>query len=174
VSKQDTHFFNTFSVVLGLLVAFALVVFAFARHVGATTQVLQVLKDPLLVRAVDERTRPPVRIAVAGQDNSAMKIEAAAGPGAGAASALPIPKDGHELFEAACKACHGTGLAGAPKAGDKAAWGPRIAQGKPTLYEHATKGFQGNAGVMPAKGGRTDLPDDLVHAAVDYMVSQAQ
>jgi cytochrome c5 len=174
VSKQDTHFFNTFSVVLGLLVAFALLVFAFARHVGATTQVPQVLKDPLLVRAVDERTRPPVRIAVAGQDNSAMKIQAVAVPGGAAASALPVPKDGHELYEAACKACHGSGLAGAPKMGDKAAWGPRMAQGKAMLYEHASKGFQGNAGVMPAKGGRTDLSDDLVHSAVDYMVSQTQ
>jgi cytochrome c5 len=174
VSKQDTHFFNTFSVVLGLLVAFALLVFAFARHVGATTQLPQVMKDPLLVRAIDERTRPPVRVAVAGQDNSALKIAPPAGPAAGAGAALPVPKDGHELFEAACKACHGAGIAGAPRMGDKTAWGPRIAQGKATLYEHSTKGFQGKTGVMPAKGGRVDLSDELVHQGVDYMISQSQ
>ena len=45
------------------------------------------------------------------------------------------------------------GIAGAPKVGDKAAWGPRIAQGKETLYNHAIQGFTGKTGVMPAKGG---------------------
>lgn len=174
MSKQDTHFFNTFSVVLGLLVAFALLVFAFARYVGATTQMPQIMKDPLLVRAIDERIRPPVRVAVAGQDNSALKIEPPAGTAAGAGSGPSVPKDGHELFETACKACHGAGIAGAPRIGDKVAWGPRLAQGKATLYEHSTKGFQGKTGVMPAKGGRVDLSDELVRASVDYMISQSQ
>ena len=58
--------------------------------------------------------------------------------------------------------------------GDHAVWAPRIAQGKPTLYEHALKGFQGKAGVMIAKGGRSDLPDDLVKQTVDYMVKSSQ
>jgi cytochrome c5 len=75
------------------------------------------------------------------------------------------------VFDGACKACHGAGLAGAPKAGDHAAWAPRIAKGKATLYEHALKGFTGQAGVMPAKGGRTDLSDDLIKQAVDHMIA---
>ena len=62
----------------------------------------------------------------------------------------------------------------APKAGDKAAWGPRIAKGNATLYDHAMHGFTGSAGMMPAKGGRTDAPDDLVKQAVDYMVGLAK
>jgi cytochrome c5 len=49
-----------------------------------------------------------------------------------------------------------------------------LAQGKPTLYKHAIEGYTGKGGVMPAKGGRTDLSDDLVKAAVDYMVTKAQ
>ncbi|MFL6710717.1 MAG: c-type cytochrome [Massilia sp.] len=77
---------------------------------------------------------------------------------------------GKKLYDAACVACHGAGIAGAPKFGDKSAWGPRIAQGKPTLYEHAIKGFQGKAGVMPPKGGSA-ASDDEVKAAVDYMAS---
>jgi cytochrome c5 len=173
VSKQDTHFFNVFSVVLGLLMAFAILVFAFARYVGAKEQMPQMLEDPMMVKTVAQRTAVPARVAVAGQDNSAMKIEPSANA-AGAGAALPMPTDGPSVYEAACKACHATGLVGAPKTGDKAAWGPRIAQGKPTLYEHATKGFQGKVGVMPPKGGRTDFSDDLVHAGVDYLVSQAQ
>jgi cytochrome c5 len=173
VSKQDTHFFNVFSVVIALLVAFAIAVFAFARYVGAHEQMPQMLEDPMLVKTIGQRTALPARVAIAGQDNSAMKIEAApAGGGAGAA--LPIPTDGPGVFEAACKACHATGLVGSPKVGDKADWGPRIAQGKATLYEHAVKGFTGKKGVMPPKGGRLDFSDELVHMGVDYLVSQAQ
>ena len=87
---------------------------------------------------------------------------------------MAVPKSGKELFETVCTSCHGTGLAGAPKAGDKAAWTARIAEGKPALYQHALNGFSGKGGVMPAKGGRTDLPDDLVKQGVDYLVSLAQ
>ena len=50
---------------------------------------------------------------------------------------MAVPKDGAELFEVACKACHGVGLAGAPKAGDAAAWGPRIAKGKAMMQRYA-------------------------------------
>ena len=78
------------------------------------------------------------------------------------------------MFEQTCSACHGQGIAGAPRAGDKAAWGPRIAKGKAVLYQHAIDGFTGSAGVMPPKGGRPDAPDDLVKQAVDHMVQLAQ
>jgi cytochrome c5 len=170
VSKNDTHFFNIFSVVLGLLVVFALLIFAFARHVGYKHQFTAMQSDAMVVEAVEARTGIPSRVAVAGQDNSALVIRpvvaaAAAGP------ALAVPKDGTELYEVACKACHGVGLAGAPKVGDAAAWGPRVARGKAQLYEHAIKGFTGSTGVMPAKGGRTDVPDDLVKAAVDHIIA---
>jgi cytochrome c5 len=79
--------------------------------------------------------------------------------------------DGKATFQATCFACHGTGAAGAPKAGDKGAWGPRVAKGKAKLYEHALKGFTGKSGMMPAKGGNAGLSDAAVKAAVDYMVS---
>ncbi len=170
MSKQDTHFFNVFSIVLGLLVAFAIMMFALARYVGLHTQVPAMAEDSMYTASVEARTQPPVRVAVAGEDNSALKIVAPAGAAGAAMAALPMPKDGHEAFEAACKACHGAGIAGAPKAGDKAAWAPRIAQGKATLYQHAINGFNAK-GVMPAKGGRADFSDELVKSAVDYMTS---
>jgi cytochrome c5 len=81
--------------------------------------------------------------------------------------------DGKKIYEGACAACHGAGVAGAPKFGDKAAWAPRIKQGNDTLYSHALKGFQGKSGMMPAKGG-SSASDDEVKAAVDYMVSAAK
>jgi cytochrome c5 len=81
---------------------------------------------------------------------------------------------GEEVYKQTCFACHAAGVAGAPKLGDKAAWGPRIAQGIDTLYTHSLKGFQGKAGVMPPKGGNVTLPDADVKAAVDYMVAQSE
>jgi cytochrome c5 len=60
--------------------------------------------------------------------------------------------------------------AAALTAGDKADWGPRIAQGKDTLYKHAIEGFNGAKGAMPARGGNAKMSDEDVKAAVDYMV----
>lgn len=97
---------------------------------------------------------------------------AAAAPAA-AAPAVASADTGKTLYNSACVACHGAGIAGAPKLADKAAWAPRIQQGNAVLYEHAIKGFQGKAGVMPPKGGAS-APDADVKAAVDFMVAAAR
>jgi cytochrome c5 len=173
VSKQDTHFINVFSMVIGILAAVAIGIFAFARMVASETQDKQVLDERDYSRNVAARLALPSQVAIAGHDNSAIAIPADTGAAGSAAVAAP-PKNGTEVFQQVCSTCHGAGIAGAPKAGDKAVWGPRIAQGKATLYDHALKGFQGKSGIMPAKGGRTDLPDDLVKQAVDHMVQMAQ
>lgn len=73
--------------------------------------------------------------------------------------------DGKAVYEKYCNACHGAGVAGAPKFGDKAAWAPRLKQGQEVLYTHAIKGHN----AMPAKGGATDMSDDQIKAAVDYL-----
>jgi cytochrome c5 len=173
-SKQDTHFFNVFSAVIGLLAVIAIGIFAFARIVASHTQDRQVLSEAEYGKRVQARIAPPTRVAIAGQDNSAMAIKTEGVVQGGSASAAAMPKNGTELLQQTCEACHGQGIAGAPKVGDKAAWAPHIAKGNATLYEHAIKGFQGAGGVMPAKGGRTDIPDDLVKQAVDQMVQMSQ
>ncbi len=76
---------------------------------------------------------------------------------------------GEQVFDATCKTCHETGLAGAPKIGDKAAWGKIIAQGANTTFGHAIDGLRG----MPARGGNSDLTDDEVKRAVVFMASKA-
>ncbi len=81
---------------------------------------------------------------------------------------------GKETFENACKACHGSGIAGSPKLGDHEAWAPRIAKGMPVLVEHALKGFSGASGIMPPKGGRMDLADERVEEAVSFMVESSK
>ena len=178
MSKQDTHFFNVFSLVIGLLVTVTICLFALARVVASHTQDKQVLTEPDYSKNVAARIGEPAHEAVAGADNSALAIKAETPAGAaGSGSAAPaMPKNGTELFEQTCSVCHGQGIAGAPKAGDKAAWAARIAEGKATLYTHALQGYTGGpgGGVMPPKGGRTDLSDDLVKQGVDYMVQMAK
>lgn len=97
-------------------------------------------------------------------------------PPAAAAAAAPAKLSadaGKGIYTASCAACHGAGIAGAPKFGDKAAWAARIKQGDAVLYEHAIKGFMGKAGMMPPKGGST-ASDAEVKAAVDYMVASSK
>jgi cytochrome c5 len=92
----------------------------------------------------------------------------AAAPVAPAAPAKA--RSGSEVYQSVCSACHSAGLAGAPKTADAAAWKPRVAQGKATLYTHAIQGFK----MMPAKGGNASLSDAEVKAAVDYILAQAK
>lgn len=96
----------------------------------------------------------------------------AAAPAAAPAAATTAndPAKGKAVYEASCNACHGAGVAGAPKTGDKAAWATRIKSGNDALYGSALKG----KGAMPAKGGNAGLSDADVKAAVDYMVGQSK
>jgi len=102
---------------------------------------------------------------------------AAAAPAAASPAAAPAAAPagaasgaGKSTFDTTCSVCHATGVAGAPKFGDKAAWAPRIKTGKEALYNSALHGKN----AMPPKGGNASLADDAVKAAVDYMVSAAQ
>ena len=167
--KLDSHIFNILSLVIGTLVAIAILLIVLAKFVGGETQLEHVKTDSLQLAAVEDRTRPFARVAVAGQDNAALAIVEQSAVAA-AATASPVPQNGEEVFNAACTACYTQGIAGAPRMGDKAAWAARIAKGKDTLYKHSLEGFQGQAGVMPPKGGRVDLSDDLIRLGVDYMI----
>jgi cytochrome c5 len=73
------------------------------------------------------------------------------------------------LFNEICSTCHATGVAGAPKVGDKAAWAPRVGQGIDALTASAIKG----KGAMPPKGG-SSASDADIKAVVTYMVSAAK
>ncbi|WP_028500484.1 c-type cytochrome [Microvirgula aerodenitrificans] len=119
--------------------------------------------------------------ACGGQEKAPAAAEAPAAPApapvAEAPAAAPAASTevaaGEAVFKKTCAMCHQTGAAGAPKLGDKADWGPRLAQGKDTLYKHALEGFNGNKGAMPAKGGNPSLSDDDVKAAVDFMAGKS-
>jgi cytochrome c5 len=108
----------------------------------------------------------------AGSDQADLRIQpvakfelAKAAPAAAAG-----PKDGATIYNTVCGACHNTGVAGAPKIDDKAAWAPRLATGKEALYKSAL----GGKNAMPAKGGAADLSDAEIKATVDYMMGKVK
>ena len=126
--------------------------------------------------AVAKRLAPVAQVSI---DPNAPAAAAPAAAAAMPAATIPPPAPakradagnaGKPTYDTACAACHGAGVAGAPKFGDKAAWSTRVAQGKPALYNSALKG----KGAMPPKGGNAALSDDAVKAAVDYMVAAAK
>ncbi|WP_299179548.1 c-type cytochrome [uncultured Neptuniibacter sp.] len=98
----------------------------------------------------------------------------AAHSSSGAVTLSATAEAGKPTYEGACKVCHGSGLTGSPKFGEPDAWTDRIKQGMPVLVDHAIKGFTGDTGVMPPKGGRVDLSDKQVEEAVAYMVESSR
>lgn len=172
MAKSDLQFRNVFGAVLGLLIAIALILIGVSRFVDSGPKGARDVADPLMQAEAHERIKPFAQVAVAGA------VDSSSAPGAPPAQAseapttvAAAPADGKTTYETACSVCHGAGIAGAPKVGDKAAWAPRIAQGLATLDKHAIEGFQGKSGMMPAKGGHADLSDELVKATVAHMVS---
>ncbi|MGB5292598.1 MAG: c-type cytochrome [Lysobacterales bacterium] len=80
-----------------------------------------------------------------------------------------VAEGGEKVYQQACMMCHGGGVAGSPMTGDMAAWAARIEQGRDKLVSNAIVGI----GVMPPKGGQSQLSDEEVASAVDYMIQQA-
>lgn len=116
--------------------------------------------------AVKERIKPVGSVCVQGEECKPVGL--AAQPVGGAAAG---PRTGEQVYNAVCTACHGAGVAGAPKLGSKADWGPRIAQGEKLLVSHALNGFTGKKGAMPAKGGCAACSDEEITNAVKYMAN---
>jgi cytochrome c5 len=166
-AEHDRKFFDTFMIVLGILAAVTIGLMILAGKINRNTAEKYQEADPLRLAETQARIAPFGKVAVAGANNAALAAPAAAP----AAAIADLPGD--QVYQQVCAVCHAAGLAGAPKTGDKAAWAPRLAQGMDTLHKHAVEGYQGKAGVMPKKGGRTDLSDQSVINAVEYLVEQS-
>ena len=126
-------------------------------------------------QAVAKRLKPVGTLAIASESpQSEASPSANAGGAAGGPSTSAAASGGEDkikaIYTSSCAACHTTGVAGAPKLGDKTAWAPRIKAGTESLYTSALKGKN----AMPPKGGNASLSDPDVKAVVDYMISQAK
>ena len=92
------------------------------------------------------------------------------GFGIAVAAGSAMAADGKAVYDKTCVACHASGVANAPKLGDKAAWAPRMATGKAALVAAVMAG----KGAMPPKAGAAGLKDDEIAAAVDFMMAAAK
>ena len=168
--SQDQKFFDLYSLVIGILAVAALGIFILSMNMSEQTQGVFTREAPEYKAAVAERIRPIGQVLLPGDDI----------PAASAIETAPTPEPvaevltGPQVYNQACLACHGAGIGGAPVLGDVAIWTPRIAQGLDTLVDHAINGFTGELGYMPPKGGRLDLSDAEVTAAVEYMIEESQ
>ncbi len=160
-----------YSLVIGGLVVFAIFILILAMNVSEQTQEVFVREGAEYQAAVAERIRPVGQVYLPGEEQQAdaPTVQAVEEP-----EPVATALSGPDVYNQACLACHATGAGGAPIVGDVGAWTARIAQGNDVLYDHAINGFTGEVGVMLAKGGRTDLSDDEVKAAVDYMVAESR
>ncbi len=100
--------------------------------------------------------------------------DSTAGTKPAAPSIPPELAEAQQLWSKNCQVCHLNGLGGAPVVGDKKAWASRIAKGESTLIENAVKGFTGEEGIMPPKGGATQLSDQQIADIVKFMVHVSQ
>src|SRR2546429_8526160 len=109
------------------------------------------IKDDMQYQRLAERIAPQAKVAVAGQDNTALNAgdtARAAPPPAAPAAVLT----GEQVYSTTCIACHASGVAGAPKFGDKRAGAPRLGQGPAGVHKHAPQGLPGKAGGIPPQG----------------------
>ena len=126
--------------------------------------------DPNAQARVIERIKP-VGAVYAGASGAAAAAAAAeaAREAASTQVAFDGSLDGALIYDKVCSACHSTGAGGAPTL-DHAHWDGRLAQGMDTLIRHAIDGFQGDSGLMPARGGNPAVSDEQVEASVRWMM----
>jgi cytochrome c5 len=168
---QDQQFFDSFMLVIGILMGVAVGLYFLAQRIAADTQGMNVLADPRLIAEIDARIQPVGEVLLIGDEELAAAQQAAAP----APTAVDMPLTGPQVFNQACYLCHAApGVGGAPVVGNVEQWSPRIAQGTDVLTDHALNGYTGSTGFMPAKGGRLDLSDQEVIDAVQYMVDQVE
>ena len=165
--NHDLVFLKHFSQVIAILVAITISLILLGVFINSR---LEPEPNPAAERAMAARLQP-VGGVYAGSTGAAAQAaaKAAAAEAAAGQVAYDGTLDGSVIYANLCGACHTAGAGGAPKL-EKAAWAARIAQGMDTLNKHAIEGFQGSAGVMPAKGGNASLSDEQVVATVQWML----
>lgn len=165
--NHDLQFLKRFSMVIVFLMLVALILIAFAFMLAHR---LPSDAAPGAQARLEERIKP-VGAVYAGETGAAAAAAAAKAALEAAASQVAYDGtlDGSVIYTKLCAACHGTGAGGAPTL-DRSHWDARIAQGMDTLMKHAIEGYQGAAGLMPARGGNPALNDEQVQATVKWML----
>lgn len=172
ITNTDSVFLKRFAMLIGFLAVVAVLLIALATHIYDANPPEE---NPNKAQVLSERIAPVGGVYAGDTGRAAMQAaQESAAKAAASQVAYGGTTDGKAIFGNLCHSCHETGVAGAPKVGDKAAWAPRVAQGVATLVKHAIEGYTGKSGVMPPKGGNPALNDEQVKATVEWMVSQVK
>lgn len=161
---NDNQFATTIMTILGVLIALTIIILVISNILTSTDY----SKDSLVQGNIEDRIQPVGTLAIAGVTT----LNASEGNDTNVDTILASAdstKSADDLYTA-CAACHNAGVLNAPKLGDKASWGPRLAKGVDALYSNAINGI----GTMPAKGGRADYSDDDIKKVVDYMLESVK
>jgi cytochrome c5 len=168
VNAYDVAFLKKFAALITgfVVLTFVLVFLALAVHGGAKPDG----QTPEQVAAIEARIAPVSGVYAGASGEMAQAAAAAAAQAAAQAQvAYGGSLDGELIYNNLCKTCHATGAGGAPLM-TQAAWSGRLGQGTDTLVQHAIDGYQGQAGIMPARGGNPSLTDEQVRASVVWMI----
>lgn len=173
MSKSDQNVLRQFSIMIGGLgvLTILLIVGALMIHDHEPKET-----NPNKPAAITAQIAPDGAVYAGDTGRAAMQAAAEAAAKAAASQvAYGGTTDGKEIFDHLCTSCHTSGVAGAPKVGDKAVWGPRVAEGIDVLVKHAIEGYHGPDGnFMPPKGGNAALTDEQVTNAVHWMIDQVK
>ena len=172
IPSTDSVFLKRFAMLIGFLAVIAILLVLLSMYIYSANPPAQ---NPNKAAMIDERIAPVGGVYAGDTGRAAMQAaQAEASKAAASQVAYGGTTDGKTIFGSLCHSCHETGVAGAPKLGDKTEWAPRVAQGIATLVKHAIDGYTGKTGVMPAKGGNPALSDEQIKATVEWMVSQVK
>jgi len=159
--QTDKVFIRNISIVITILVVFTITIAFLAKDVG-TQQPED--KNPSRATTIEERIKPVADV-YEGEAGAAAIEQAAASAGTEKKVAFDGSLDGEMIYQNVCSACHATGAAGAPQLGSPA-MAERMQKGEDTLVQNALNGLN----AMPPRGGRADLSDEQIRAAVEFMI----
>lgn len=167
---NDSQFTTTLMIIIGVLVGSTVGILALANVLISDADFSE---DAVIQGNIEERIKPVGSVNTGDEEtmvvaDESLSSDAAENGTPEKVADASLPAD--QLYTQACSACHATGVLNAPKFGDKTSWEQRVAKGIDQLYANAINGI----GTMPPKGGRSDISDDDIKKAVDYMIESAK
>lgn len=167
---NDSQFTTTLMIIIGVLVGSTIGILALANVLISDADFSE---DIVIQGNIEERIKPVGSVNTGDEEtmvvaDESLSSDAAENGTPEKVADASLPAD--QLYTQACSACHAAGVLNAPKFGDKTSWEQRVAKGIDQLYANAINGI----GTMPPKGGRSDISDDDIKRAVDYMIESAK
>ena len=126
MSKHDQHFVTTFMIVIGSLVLFMVLILILSGFLHAKTEARWIGQDPRALEKIESQIAPLGVVTISGEPAPRRAAIASSKDTIATPAVNSGPRSGETVYKLACVACHGAGIAGAPRFDDKNAWSSRI------------------------------------------------